>query len=83
MCIAVWLGCCTLLEKPIFLQPVKDMMSDISMPLGCRAPKNIEADVEPVVHLGMHGVELIAQFPGRTAFLLRASFGRGSVFVGP
>lgn len=81
--LTIELSCHPFLEVAILVEFQEDFLRDVGLQLGRSAAENVEADVEPVIHLCVDGVVLVAKFLGG-AFLHKSScLGRGPVLIGP
>ena len=65
----------------LFLEMVEDVLRDLSLLRRRRPPKFVEVTVEPLVDLGMEGVEMVADLLGCLVHLARFGLGGGAVLV--
>ena len=59
----------------------EDLVSDLGLVLGGGPAEVIEADVEPLVNLGVEGVILVANLLGSQAFLESLGLRAGAIFI--
>jgi len=78
---AVELCCRPLLQESILVQLQKDGLSDFRLLLGRSATKDVEADVEPAIDIGMDDSGTCRKAPAGAFVLKRFGLGRGSILI--
>lgn len=71
-----------LLDQEIAVVEIcEDILGDLGLAIGGGTAEVVEADIKPLVNVGMQFVVLITQFPGSTTLFQSFSFSRRSIFI--
>lgn len=81
MLLAIRLDCRSLLEETVLVKLGEDVLCNLGLLVGWCPAKDIKANVEPFVNLGVELVVLVAELLGCALFFYGLCLGCGTVFV--